>query len=83
MRAYVVVPHTKIAPALRKSVSVHHLFLDTKRPTIYTRPRRRRWEQLVSTSWLSVGAVRDGHCRRLNAATGREGPGAGVLYAAL
>lgn len=51
--------------------------------TYYTRPRRRRWKQLVLTSWLSVGAMRDGRRRRLTAATGREVPGAGVLYAAL
>ena len=51
--------------------------------TYYTRPRRRRWKQLVLTSWLSVGAMRDGRRRRLNAATGREGLGAGVLHAAL
>jgi hypothetical protein len=51
--------------------------------TYYTRPRRRRWKQLVPTSWLSVGAMRDDRRRRLSAATGREGPGAGVLYAAL
>ena len=51
--------------------------------TYYTRPRRRRWKQLVLTSWLSVGAMRDGRCRRLTAATGREVPGAGVLHAAL
>lgn len=51
--------------------------------TYYTRPRRRRWKQLVLTSWLSVGAMRDGRRRRLTAATGREVPGAGVLHAAL
>ena len=51
--------------------------------TYYTRPRRRRWKQLVLTSWLSVGAMRDDRRRRLTAATGREGPGAGVLHAAL
>jgi hypothetical protein len=42
-----------------------------------------RWKQLVPTSWLSVGAMGDGRRRRLTAATGREGPGAGVLHAAL
>ena len=51
--------------------------------TYYTRPRRRRWKQLVLTSWLSVGTMRDGRRRRLTAATGREVPGAGVLHAAL
>ena len=51
--------------------------------TYYTRPRRRRWKQLVLTSWLSVGAIRDGRRRRLAAATGREVPGAGVLHTAL
>jgi hypothetical protein len=51
--------------------------------TYYTRPRRRRWKQLVGTSWLSVGAMKNGRRCRLNAATGCEGPGAGVLYAAL
>jgi hypothetical protein len=50
---------------------------------LHARPRRRRWKQLVPTSWLSVGAMRDDRGRRLSAATGREGPGAGVLYAAL
>lgn len=35
------------------------------------------------TSRLCVGAMRDGRRRRLTAATVREGPGAGGLYAAL
>lgn len=61
------------------------IIIITKEPakTYYTRPRRRRWKQLVLTSWLSVGAMRDGRRRRLTAATGREVPGAGVLHAAL
>ena len=51
--------------------------------TYYTRPRRRRWKQLVFTSWLPVGAMRDGRRRRLNAAIGCGGPGAGVPRAVL
>jgi hypothetical protein len=50
---------------------------------LHARPRRRMWKQLVPTSWISIRVMRDGRRRRLNAAIGREGPGAGLLYAAL
>ena len=64
----------------------HLLSKEMPATTYYTRSPRCRWTQLVSTSSLSVGAMRDGRHRRrrrLNAATGREDPGAGVLYTAL
>jgi hypothetical protein len=51
---------------------MYRTIADQPAKTYYTRPRRRRWKQLVRTSWLSAGAIKDGCRRRLNAATGRE-----------